>query len=150
MSPAPAMATRAFEVASSSVAGACSEAPGDEIAGRAVINRNAALLTSARIFRVMQKLLFIFSVRKIRERESSGCDAAPRLDTIQRGTHGAAEYIRIPEPRLSTDGEQNRSENPKTIPCIYIARSEPCFPAGRQEHLFPAGTSNTIIAVAPT
>jgi len=48
----------------------------------------------------MQKLLFIFSVRKIVEKESGGCDAAPRLDTIQRGTHGTAEYIRIPEPRL--------------------------------------------------
>src|SRR5277367_4271625 len=78
------------------------------------------------------KSSFSFSASgKSRERESGGCDAAPRLDTIARGTHGTAEYIRIPEPRLWTDGEQNRSENPKTILCIYIARSEPCFPAGR-------------------
>src|SRR5277367_4271624 len=92
MSPAPAMATRAFEVASSSVAGACFDAPGDEIAGRGVINRKAALQTSARIFRVMQKLLFIFSVRKIPRKRIRRlrCGATPGYD---RARH--TRYSRI-------------------------------------------------------
>jgi hypothetical protein len=61
------MATRAFEVASSSAAGAGLLSPGAEIAGRASSNRNAALHLSAKIFRVMQKLLLTcnFSVGKI-------------------------------------------------------------------------------------
>src|ERR1700730_10509933 len=82
MAPAPAMATRAFEVPSSAV-GAWFCSPGDEIAGRAVINRNAALHTSARIFRVMQKLLFIFNfsvgkipglkIRRLQSGAEAGC-----------------------------------------------------------------------------
>src|SRR5271163_1159817 len=95
------MATRAFEVASSSAAGAALRSPGAEIAGRAISNRNAALHTSAKIFRIMQKLLFIFNFdvckttgQKIRRRRcgaASGCDPSrhTRYSKVYKDTRAA-------------------------------------------------------------
>src|ERR1700733_5966953 len=97
MSPAPAIATRAFAVASSSVAAARFGSAGAEIAGRAASNKEAAPDTSARIFRVMPKLLFIFkcNARKIPRKKKR------RLRShVQVRAMGAPRYVkqcRVPE-----------------------------------------------------
>src|SRR3984885_1288132 len=82
MSPAPAIATRAFAVASSSVAVARFGSRGAEIAARPASNSKAAPDTSARIFRVMRKLLFIFKFNagKIPRKKKNGCAATSRRE----------------------------------------------------------------------